>query len=341
METKNDQGIWFWQSNNNPWNKKEKEEWTQYSELENYMIESAFTQKSNYADLENSIISLKHFVQISKELVVKQIPIKRVYKAKETKKATKEIFFLPTKKPKPDQVYETIPFIYEWCQKNHVLFELKEDGLIDPKTLNEDSNTFFTTLMQGVLFELVIMGSEKLAMKSNEKLKEILDTDPKTIIKPLILNWLSLPKFYNLLNDTVFRHDSQKLDTLGPYAYIIHLFIMNGSQKTSNFFYGDTIYKGLTLNDEQIDFFREVYARNEYFSWCSFFLYEKDVTIAKKKGNSLLVIDLEENLGGIDLAKYTGQTLQGEIMLPPNSYFKIESIEKKESKNFFYLKRMI
>lgn len=341
MEGKNEQGIWHWQSNKNPWDKKEKEEWTQYSELENYMLESAFTQKSNFVELENSVISLKHFVQIDKAIVVKQSPIKRIFKGKETKKATKEIFYLPTKKPKPELNYENLVFIYEWCQKNHVMFELKEDGLIDPKTLNEESNTFFSSLMQGILFELVILNLEKLAMKTNEKLKEILDTDPKTIVKPLVTNWLSIPKFYNLLNDAVFRHESIKVDTLGPYAYLVHLFIMNGSVKTSPYFYGDTVYKGLNLNDEQLEFFKEVYSRNEYFSWCSFFLYNKDISSAKKNGNTLFLVDIDENLGGVDMAKFTGISPQGEIMLPPNSYFKIESIEKKESKNWFYLKRVI
>ena len=43
---------WMWQSNTNPWSKSEPEEWSHYSDLQNLIIEEAFSKKQTKAMLD-------------------------------------------------------------------------------------------------------------------------------------------------------------------------------------------------------------------------------------------------------------------------------------------------
>jgi hypothetical protein len=55
----------------------EKERWEPFDDIENAIIETAFIRKENRVELDNYIIYLKHFIQMSKQDTGNQRPVKR------------------------------------------------------------------------------------------------------------------------------------------------------------------------------------------------------------------------------------------------------------------------
>src|ERR1700691_4592371 len=86
---------WFWKSNDNPFENMELPEWTQYSDIENAIIEDAFTTlKKPIAILDDHHIDFEHRVQISNDDKSKQRPVKRVEIDKEDGRL-REARFMP------------------------------------------------------------------------------------------------------------------------------------------------------------------------------------------------------------------------------------------------------
>ena len=73
----NERFAWFYQSNPNPWNKNEKEEWKRYSIFQNEHIEEAFQRKENYVQLDDHVINFDHKIQFKNNGQSCTRPVKR------------------------------------------------------------------------------------------------------------------------------------------------------------------------------------------------------------------------------------------------------------------------
>ena len=83
---------WMWQSNPDPWSKTQKPEWSHYSDVENVIIEKAFSTKKSHVVMDGYCIDFKHLVQISDSDKNTQRPVKRVVRNKEEKQLREERF---------------------------------------------------------------------------------------------------------------------------------------------------------------------------------------------------------------------------------------------------------
>lgn len=72
-----DNGQWFWNSSTNPFDKTSSAIWTAYNPQDNTIIEKAFQQKANKAELESHIIHFNERMQVHKQDFNRQRPIKR------------------------------------------------------------------------------------------------------------------------------------------------------------------------------------------------------------------------------------------------------------------------
>ncbi|CAF1686924.1 unnamed protein product, partial [Adineta ricciae] len=69
---------WMWQSNSDPWSKTQKPKWSDYSDVENLIIEKAFSVNKSHAIMDGYCIDFKHRVQISDSDKNKQRPVRRL-----------------------------------------------------------------------------------------------------------------------------------------------------------------------------------------------------------------------------------------------------------------------
>ncbi|CAF1492748.1 unnamed protein product [Rotaria sordida] len=107
---------WMWQSNANPWSESEPVEWSHYSDVENLIIEEAFSQKQPQVILDDYYIDFQENLQISNLGDPKQRPIKRVVREREDKDLRKERFMdvpVASTRPFSGQYGWTSPFVIE------------------------------------------------------------------------------------------------------------------------------------------------------------------------------------------------------------------------------------
>ncbi|CAF4865664.1 unnamed protein product, partial [Rotaria sp. Silwood2] len=69
---------WMWKSNPNPWSESEPAVWSHYSDVENLIMEEAFTDKQPLALLDEYYIDFQNNLQVFNSDHNKQRPVKRV-----------------------------------------------------------------------------------------------------------------------------------------------------------------------------------------------------------------------------------------------------------------------
>jgi len=83
---------WMWNVSADPFSKFEQEDWRLYSDVENMIIEEAFTAGESYAVLDEYHIDFKNNVQISDNDINKHRPVKRMVCGRDEKRFRKERF---------------------------------------------------------------------------------------------------------------------------------------------------------------------------------------------------------------------------------------------------------
>src|ERR1700722_10839038 len=107
---------WMWQSNPDPWSKSQPAEWSHFSDVENLIIEEAFSTDQNHAMLGKYCIDFRRNVQISRDDVNKQRLVKRLVCKGEGKHLREERFMfdpIAPKRPFGGQYGWVSPFILE------------------------------------------------------------------------------------------------------------------------------------------------------------------------------------------------------------------------------------
>jgi len=69
---------WMWNSNTDPFSESQPAEWSPYSDIENMIIEEAFTAGQTHAILDDYNVDFKHKIQILNNDHSKQRPVKRL-----------------------------------------------------------------------------------------------------------------------------------------------------------------------------------------------------------------------------------------------------------------------
>src|SRR3984957_6304321 len=111
---------WMWQSNPDPGSKSQPAEWSHYSDVENLIIEEAFSTKQTHAMLDDYSIDFKHSVQISNNDDNQQRPVKRLVCKREDKHLREERFM-------PDPIAPKRPFGGQYGWISPFILEVRKD----------------------------------------------------------------------------------------------------------------------------------------------------------------------------------------------------------------------
>jgi len=116
---KNKRIVWFWQSNPNPWDGKEKQEWQRYSDFENELIEEVYQRKENEVQLNDYVINFKCNIQFQRDDRNRRRPVKRE-EIDVTQYVREERFSYPQRAVKSfDSQFEQEHSIsWQWKKKN-------------------------------------------------------------------------------------------------------------------------------------------------------------------------------------------------------------------------------
>jgi hypothetical protein len=330
---------WMWQSNPDPWLKSEPPKWNHYSDVENLMIEEAFSNKQSRAMLDGYYIDFKNNRQISNNDEYKQRPIKRVVRKREDKHLREERFMdLPVASGR------SFGGQYGWVSP--FVVEVRRDLGLQPDELPSKKPDMIPMLVEKAAQGIIKEGKHIEKQKEAEHLANMLREKKNMGMKEV---WqccaylYSLESFlYKTLNATMrlvgSKEDEQvwrsKIRTLGPFCLLLWDDPFNKKVKTKTI-----LYRGAKLKPEQIAAYEEIAKdQNEYRSFQAFTSCSRNRRKAKQFGNALFIMEVLFAFIA-DLSPLSEYPKEEEELLTPGVCFRVQRVkfDRKTNKHFIYL----
>ncbi|CAF1605791.1 unnamed protein product [Didymodactylos carnosus] len=298
---------WYWKSSYDPWSRNGKEEWIKYSDIESEIIEEAFNEKSKteLAELDNYWLNLKDSVQISKSDQNQQRPIKRVLiKKNENEGLREQRFFLPQPlKPfNHDRGTDAYTFLSQWKRGK----QLSDAEIVEQAAL-------------GIILEGKQLDEHRESQWIAEKLTAVKNQKREEIYNCCIMLYTMECFLYKLINKALRENDPSKVNTLGPFCYILFR-----SWYVDKNDYHKELYRGVNADENMVKSYDE--ATGEMRCWDSFTSTSKSRKKAESFGNTLFIIDATDH-SGIDITLSSKYPDEEEVLLPPGTIFQIIKVK--------------
>lgn len=330
---------WMWQSNPNPWSESEPAEWSHYSDVENLIIEEAFSNKQSEAMLDGYHIDLIHKVQIADDDANKQRSIKRVVSRRDNKHLREARFMevpLPSERSFGGQYGWVSPFIVE--VRKHLGLKINE--------LPSKDNNLVLMLVETAALGIIEEGKQIRKQREAEKMANLLREQKNKGMKEV---WrrcaylYSLESFlYKTLNASMRLIGSKeneqfwrsKIHTLGPFCLLLWDDPLNKKLKTKT-----KLYRGADLKPEQITTYENMTKDpDEYYSFQAFTSCSRNRKKAEQFGNTLFIIDVFFAFTA-DLSPFSKYSEEEEELVTPGACFRVQSV-KFDQKTKKYLIRL-
>ncbi|CAF1221070.1 unnamed protein product [Didymodactylos carnosus] len=141
---------------------------------------------------------------------------------------------------------------------------------------------------------------------------------------------------YRLVNKVLRSYDLSKLQTLGPFCYLLNEALRNLPEETR---YLGIVYRGAQLDPGQIQTYKRMIRTKK--NWPQFTSTSKSRQKAEQFGNALFIINLGGRYGGYgrDVSQYSAFPNQEEVLLPCSTNFYVEKVayDLKNKKHLIYI----
>lgn len=330
---------WMWQSNANPWSNCETAEWSHYSDVENLIIEEAYSNNKSEAIFDGYHINFKDMVQIKNDDNSKQRPVKREVRKREQKHLREARFMdvpLPSERPFGDQYGWVSPFIIE--VRKHL--NLKRNQLP-----SKDENLLLGIVEAaavGIIEEGKQIGKQCEAEKMASLLREQGNKGMKEVWKRCAYLY-SLESFlYKTLNAAMRLMGNQehehvwrsKVRTLGPFSLLLWDDPLNTKLKIKR-----KLYRGADLKLEQIAAYEDIVKHStEYHSFQAFTSCSRNREKAEEFGNTLFIMEVFFAFTA-NLSYLSQYPHEEEELVAPGVCFKVQSVkfDRKKNKHIIHL----
>ncbi|CAF2115982.1 unnamed protein product [Rotaria magnacalcarata] len=346
--------TWMWKSNNDPFDSKLPEKWSAYSAAISENIELAYRCHVSqvYID-QNYIIDLKKMMQVCTDDSHRQRPVKRCplsdmdddyidwRRERFAFKLDQQVTDSVQTNTSVDNIkYYGSRFIADWLLKF-------ADGSLKVKF-----DIIFPALINGIRTEGYLNGApEKITKWLTDKLEEVRDeVQKKNEFKRIKYLSKCCAKLYTkncflfrLVNITLREDDRTKLDTLGPYCYLVynymgcytHDFLSVRHRLLRHFRSAQprslVVYRGDSVPKQKLDEYQQAAGQcHKYFKWLSFVStsYKRDVGEFFAI-NVLYIIELKGAVSNdqfADLCDNTFMPDEEEVLLRPGVRFRVKSV---------------
>ncbi|CAF3113838.1 unnamed protein product [Rotaria sp. Silwood2] len=322
----------------------ESAQWNRYSDIENTIIEEAFTTlKKAYVILDDYHIDFEHRVQISNDDKTKQRPVKRVEMNKDEGRL-REARFMPNPLVPTSSFHDLVGF-----RKVFIDGFIKFFDLNSLKDWENRKREMVEKAILGILHEGKLVGKQCEAKWIVQQLEKVKDQTKKEIGECCIYLY-SLESFlYKILNHTMrlignTNHENvwrSKIETLGPFAFLLYYYLSyeNLNHRTSTI-----VYRGAQLTDEMIAEYQYVTrSKDSRRSFQTFTSCSRNRAKAEQFGNTLFVFKAEKRTSyrtlNMDISSLSAYPEEEEVLIRPGRSFKIERVEfeKTKKKHVIYL----
>jgi hypothetical protein len=326
---------WKWQSNPNPWLKSEPAIWSNYSDVENLIIEEAFSNKLSEVMLDGYYIDFKHKVQISSDDNNKQRPVQRMFRNREDKHLREERFTLDPISPKRSFGGE-----YGWISP--FIIEVRRDlGLRRNQLPSKDEGIvpmIVEKAASGIIEEGKQIGKRREAEKMANLLREKKDKGIEEVWK-CCAHLYSLESFlYKKLNEAMRliggnEHEQvwrRKVRTLGPFCLLLWDDPFNKKLKTNM-----KLYRGAKLTDEQIATYKKMAEDpDKYRSFQAFTSCSRDPQMAENFAGANVLFIMEVLFAfTVDVSSISEYPHEEEELITPGVGFNVQRVEFDNHRN--------
>jgi len=330
---------WEWQSNSQPWNSDQVQEWTSYIQENIEILERAFREKQTKAEIGDYIADFETFCQYHKIDHWRIRPLRRVDLKRRVWRFCSELSTFKTFNQAPYS--ENPPLVEKWLNNRVFNFKMDSKGY----NITDEEN-------QKVLQEiahLALIGISKEAEKNNckdsfkpilDRLEPIVTKNSKMIFRGFILAYTMETikegeSFYSLVNRALRDDDFSKAETLGPFCYLLNLALKSLSYSSeSECSYNGTVYRGLTIEEGLLDYYKKALKRGLHISLQPFISTTKSKDLANlylsKEEWERKVLLLIEDAKGTSAEIFTAHEYEQEVILPAGSSYEIVEIKEEE-----------
>lgn len=130
---------------------------------------------------------------------------------------------------------------------------------------------------------------------------------------------------YNLINSVMRNEDESKLETLGPFFYLLWSHVVINSLRNGG---EETVYRGCTLTKEMVEEYRQVIGT--YIAWPAFTSTSKSREVAEMfTGNTLFVIRIHTDICAryCDISLFSRFPQEEEILLITSVPLEVKNVE--------------
>jgi len=139
---------------------------------------------------------------------------------------------------------------------------------------------------------------------------------------------------YGLVTASQRNKDMSKVDTLGPFSYLLSRHLHYSKDRGEQL-----LYRGVTLEDEMIEEYNR--AVGQWIVWPSYVSASKDRRIAEQFGNALFVMSTmnEAHKNRSDISDLSEYPHEQEVLLDSFIFYGIEKIERDSAsgKHIIYI----
>ena len=331
---------WVWQSNPNPWLETETPEWSHYSDVENLIIEEAFSANQAQAIMDGYCIDFKHRVQISDSDKNKQRPIKRIVCKREDKPLREERFM-------PDPIAPKRPFGGQYGWVSPFIIEVRKSLNLKVKQLPSKDESIVAMVLEKAALGIVEEGKLIRKRREAEEMAGKLMAQQNNGIQEI---WKCCARLYSLesflyqkLNEAMRLIGSEeqeqiwrsKIRTLGPFCLLLW---DNPFNKKMN--KNIELYRGAKLTSEQIATYQDLSTRpDEYRSFQAFTSCSRSRELAETFGNALFIMKVEYAFT-VDLGPISKYPEEAEELITPGVCFSVHQVEfnNQKKKHLIHLK---
>ncbi|CAF2909724.1 unnamed protein product [Rotaria sp. Silwood2] len=332
---------WMCKSKPDPWSNTEPAEWSRYSDVENLIIERAYSNGEAQALLDEYYIDFKANLQISTFDENQQRPVKRMVRQREDKHLREERFM-----DLPISSKRTYSGQYGWVSA--FVIEVRKYLKLQPADLPSKKPELIPILVEraaeGIIQEGKYLKKEQEGKELANMLREQKDKKIGEVWKCCAYLY-SLESFlYKTLNATMRLVGDQeqeqvwrsKVCTLGPFCLLLWDDPLNKKPQTSK-----TLYRGANLTSAQISNYEQMsdgLNQYQYQSFQAFTSCSRNREKAEEFGNTLFIMQVKLAFTA-DLSGISEYPEEEEELITPGVCFRVTKTEYdcKKNKHLIYL----
>ncbi|UJR34357.1 hypothetical protein I4U23_021761 [Adineta vaga] len=313
--------IWYYNNNTED---SSNSSWIPFNDIDNEIVENAFSKQFRKVELDDYIVDLDKLIQIDKQDISIKRSIKRhIHSSNETAPLRSERFYTSQKLVKSLHGNDT----------NDRRFLNKVRKRFETLSTNEKLDK----AADGIIQEGIGIGREIEAKWIAEQLHLIQEKSANEIEKCLILLYTTESFLYRLINITLRENDQSKLDTLGPFIEL--LFHTDCSSSMCKIGYSGELYRGAQLDDETIQSYIDSIGKKK--TWDAFSSTSKNRKKAQSFGNVLFIINRDKSTrykySGMDVSSISQYPDEEEVLIRASRNFLVENVEKDNRTNKYLI----